>query len=239
MIASEWFRVVGLGLLGGVLVNYLADVLPITRRLSKPLWWPVKSISQVWAYLRQIRVWLVLVGVTLLFSALELFPQQSWPTWQLGLIVLYFTLIIVIDIEHRLILHPLTIAGALLFAALGFGRHGIESTLLGGIAGFVILYAFYLLGDVFGRLLARRRGEEWEEIALGFGDVNLAGVIGLLLGWPAVFGGLLVAVFLGGFFSLAYILVSLLRGRYRAFAAIPYGPFLALGAMLLIAIRAY
>ncbi|MET3902120.1 A24 family peptidase [Paenarthrobacter sp. 4246] len=64
---------------------------------------------------------------------------------------------------------------------------------------------------------------------MGFGDVKLAGVLGLYLGylgWSHVFAGTFAAFILGGLWSLA-ILVSR-RGTLRS--AIPFGPFMLAGA---------
>lgn len=163
---------------------------------------------------------------------------EAWPIWQLALIFIFFGVVVVIDIEHRAILHPVSAVGALLFAWIGILRHGVLPTLAGGLAGFFVLLLLYWFGDYFGAWLARRRGQPWEETALGFGDVNLAGVIGLLLGWPAILGGLMLSAIFGGVYSLGYIAYMLARRRYQLFAAIPYGPFLVLGALLLIILRA-
>ena len=73
-----------------------------------------------------------------------------------------------------------------------------------------------------------------DDVALGFGDVNLSGVLGLMLGWPLVFVGLVVAVLLGGFVSMIYIIIKLITRKYNAFMALPYGPFLVVGAVILI-----
>jgi len=89
-----------------------------------------------------------------------------------------------------------------------------------------------LLGFVFSRWISRRRGEAVEEIAFGFGDVTLAVVIGLAVGWPGVLVALVLGILAAGIFSLGAILVMLIRRRYRAFLAIPYGPFLVFGALL-------
>jgi leader peptidase (prepilin peptidase)/N-methyltransferase len=226
------------GLAAGILVNYLADVLPATRRLSRPPWWPL-SAAGVAAYLRRRRVLVVLLAFTLLALLLLRFPPNELSASFLALLLVYFGLVIVIDIEHRAILHPVSLTGALVFGIWGILRHGWLATLLGGAAGFLIMLAFYWLGDLLGRWLAHRRGEAWDDVALGFGDVNLSGVIGLLLGWPSVLGGLLLGILAGGLFSAGHILVELLRGRYRALAAIPYGPFLSIGALGLILLRAY
>jgi leader peptidase (prepilin peptidase)/N-methyltransferase len=109
--------------------------------------------------------------------------------------------------------------------------HDILDTLIGGAVGFGFMLALYYLGDWLGRLMAQARKEPWEETALGFGDVNLAGVIGLLLGWPGVIAALFIGMFAAGLFSAGYLLLSFLGGRYRAFSSIPYAPFLSFGAV--------
>ncbi len=90
----------------------------------------------------------------------------------------------------------------------------------------------YLLGDVFAKSLARARGRSLDEVAFGFGDVTLAGLIGLIVGWPAVVLALLVGILTAGLFSLGYLIMMLARRRYTAFTPIPYGPFLILGASM-------
>ena len=155
------------------------------------------------------------------------------------LIVVYFALVTVIDIEHRLVLHPVSIAGALFFAALGIARHGLLPTLWGGAAGFLLMLGMYYAGELLGRVMARLRKQAWEETALGFGDVNLAGVIGLLMGWPAVLGALFAGVLLAGVYSAVYVVISLIRRSYSTFASIPYAPFLCLGAVLVMVLGLY
>ena len=64
---------------------------------------------------------------------------------------------------------------------------------------------------------------------MGFGDVKLAGVIGLFLGWLG-WGPLAVGAFsafiLGGLFSLVLVMTRGATGR----TAIPFGPWMLLGA---------
>lgn len=133
--------------------------------------------------------------------------------------------------EHRLILHPTSLAGAGIGLACGFILHGVRSTLIGGAAGYGIMLLFYLFGILFMKVAARGKPDTETE-ALGFGDVNLAGVIGLILGWPGVTVGLTLAILLGGAISLVLFLAMMLSRRYRVFLAIPYGPFLVMGAVL-------
>ena len=207
-----------LGLLGGLLVNYLSDFLPWRRRLVKPfclaceapLTWrdhllpwrkcPACGKTEPW------RTWFVdlayvIIAVLLWWNA----PTVLGP-W-LGLAVaVYFGVVVVIDIEHRLILHPVSLFGAGLglltgtwlranyyasqgsvagFQFLGLGSmawvKGLAASLLGGAVGFGIMWVLYSLGDKLVRDMARRRGQPTEEVALGFGDVNLSGVLGLML----------------------------------------------------------
>ena len=56
--------------------------------------------------------------------------------------------------------------------------------------------------------MARARGQSIDEVAFGFGDVTLAGLIGLIVGWPAVVLALLIGILAAGVFSLGHVLVS-------------------------------
>src|SRR3972149_3035578 len=147
---------------------------------------------------------------------------------------LVFLLIAAIDIEHRLILRVVAVPSAVVLGVIGALQppRGPVKVLLGGAAGFLILWLMYLLGLAFSRWMSRRRGTPLEEVAFGFGDVMLGGLIGLVVGWPGVIIAVLTGVLLAGAFSLIYLVVLFLRRRYSAFTAIPYGPFLLLGACL-------
>ena len=158
----------------------------------------------------------------------------------LGMLLwIFFGLVAVIDLEHRLILHPISLVGAVLGLAVGIYLHGLKATLIGGAAGFGIMYSLYGLGILFMKLSSRMRGRPVEEDALGYGDVNLSGVLGLMLGWPGIVAGLVLAILLGGAVSSLYLLVTVVTRRYRAFTAIPYGPFLIAAAIALLFFRGY
>ncbi len=207
------------GLSAGSLVNYLADTLPPEPRLSRA------------------RNWLVLGSGAGIGLALGSLPVAMNPFLALGILT-YFGLVAVIDIEHRLILHSVSLAGALLAALTGFFLHGWWQTLLGGLAGFGAMFCFYLVGMLFAKYRARRRGEDDGEEALGFGDVTISGVLGLLLGWPDVMLMLLVGILLGGLVSLLIVAGQLLFRRYQPLETFTaYGPYLLLGATALLFFR--
>ncbi len=153
------------------------------------------------------------------------------------ILLVYLAVVLVIDLEHRLILHPVSMTGAVLGLGIGiFLRsnqsiiYGITSTVLGGGIGFGIMLVFYFVGELFVKRMSKKRGLSSDEVALGFGDVNLSGILGLLLGWRAIFACLFFAILAGGLVSLAIILRMLIARKYKAFTAIPYAPFLILSA---------
>jgi len=153
------------------------------------------------------------------------------------LICLYFGVVVVIDLEHRLILHVVSLAGAILGFWAGWEQRGVLPTLFGGVAGFGMMYVIYLGGIGFLRLLSRKRQYGEIDEALGFGDVMLAGVTGLLLGWPGIVVGLALAVFLAGVVSLILLAALALRRQYRPGATIAYGPYIVASAFILIFLK--
>lgn len=230
----------------GIVVNYLADVLPLRRQLVPPFciacdqpqpWlrfalWPRRCNHC--GYHRSSRVWIIEIVYVLLAIWLSRSPQVALGFWASMLLLAYFGLVVIIDLEYRLIMHPVSIFGAFLAFTLGTYMHGLINSLLGGLAGFVSMWLLFKLGELLIHLISRLRGQPVTDVALGFGDVILSGVLGLLLGWPAIWVGLLLAILIAGFVSLIYLVVMLSLGKYRLFSALPYGPFLILGAGFLI-----
>ncbi|HEY5791953.1 MAG TPA: prepilin peptidase [Chthoniobacterales bacterium] len=66
--------------------------------------------------------------------------------------------------------------------------------------------------------------------AMGFGDVKFLAAIGAFLGWPAVF----FTIFAGSIAGCVFGVIVLLRAG-RGGVRIPFGPYLALGALLWLA----
>jgi leader peptidase (prepilin peptidase)/N-methyltransferase len=68
---------------------------------------------------------------------------------------------------------------------------------------------------------------------MGFGDVKLAGVLGLYtawIGWGAWAVGLFLGFFLGGIFGV--LLIAVKKGGRKT--AVPFGPFMLLGVLVAI-----
>ncbi|MHC1784769.1 MAG: prepilin peptidase [Anaerolineaceae bacterium] len=231
-----------------MLVNYLSDVLPVYRKLSKPvcqgclsprswnefiLFQSCLSCDQK-ASIRTILVQVVFMGLTVYFY---FFPAYRLGSWPILFLLAYFALVLVNDLEHRVVLFQVSIAGLVICFAFGYFLHGLWPTLLGGLVGFAIMYLLYLGGGWFTKYLSKRRGEEITEIALGFGDVSISAVIGLLLGWPAITAGLMIGILVGGLISGLFMLGMVLLRRYQPLSALPYTPFLILGAVILLFIK--
>ena len=127
-----------------------------------------------------------------------------------------------IDIDTKRLPNALTLpsypvaAALLLIPAFAYGQW--DDYLRAGL-GAVALFAFYfLLALVYPK-------------GMGWGDVKLAGVLGIYLGWLS-WGALVVGGFLG--FLLGAVLGGLLMvvGRAGRKSKIPFGPFMLLGALL-------
>jgi len=233
------------GVIVGILANYLADVLPRHRRLTKPVCLECGENRQVEEFLtgkpcrhcgkkNAIRYWSVILATTMLSIAAGVLPAGKMPFIAAEILLLIFSVMVITDIEFRVILEQVSGAGYVAAALTGWFINGFMKTILGGICGFLIFLGLYYLGKVFARRMSRNREVPVDEEALGFGDVNLAGVIGLLTGFPYVLPALLCAVILGGLASGVIIIVSLINKRYEAFQAIPYGPFIILGGILVL-----
>ena len=152
-------------------------------------------------------------------------------------------LITVIDIEHKLILFVVIIPFALitLLDALlgefmsGFYDPSLVEALIGGVVGFVVFFIFYNGGFLFTYALGKIRNQEIDEVAFGYGDVMLATVSGLILGWKALIPAMFLTVLLGALVAAVFLLTRALLGeKYSAFTALPYGPNIVAGTILVL-----
>ena len=119
-----------LGWLAGLFINYVSDALPLTRRFSQPVCRDCQTAYSWVDYLtfrscrhcgilRSLRTWIVQILTPASFAYFWLFPPMALGL-PLSLIVLtYFAVITVIDLEHRLILFPTSVFGGLLGLLVG------------------------------------------------------------------------------------------------------------------------
>lgn len=251
-----------LGWLAGLFINYVSDVLPFTRRFSQPACTECQTPFSWADYLtfrpcrhcgkrRSLRTWLVQVLTVAAFAYFWAFPSKALGI-PLGMLVLiYFGIVTVIDLEHRLILHPTSAAGAVLGLTVGTYINsrindqgillGLGKSLLGGLIGFGVMFLLYQLGTLVARYRARKlqtAGQaDDEEEALGGGDVYLAGVLGLMLGLDFIGLALAWGIIFGGVVSFLFIIALLVRRRYSNAALmtfIPYGPYFIVAATILL-----
>jgi leader peptidase (prepilin peptidase)/N-methyltransferase len=238
-----------IGALCGILINYLADVLPIYRRPGKPLCSNCAKPLTLYNYVISFRCKNCGEGVsarTLVVLILSItasvllwsFPFQNLSYWWTLPALVFLGVILVIDIEYRVVLIQTSIFGLGLMLLLGlvnqgFSLNGILTTVAGGLAGFAIMIGLYYFGILFSKIMSKLRRQEIEEIALGFGDVYVSTFLGLLIGWPAIISAIILAVLLSGGFSILYLAILSIVKKYKSFSAIPYTPFLIIGAILI------
>ncbi len=124
----------------------------------------------------------------------------------------------VVDLEHRILPDVITLPGIVVgFAFSLFMPPGWVDSLIGIAVGGGSLW---LLGEVYFRI----RGEE----GMGFGDVKMLAMIGAFLGWKLMLLTLILSSFVGSIVGVA--MIALHRGDMKY--ALPFGTFLAIGAMV-------
>ncbi len=242
----DLFIVTLLGLVTGILINRAADFLPArsTSGFFEPpaclqCGTPRTGLDQIALLdlvlsrgrcrnchtLIQLREPGVEIVSALAFAFL--WTQYGWSI-RLLLTTVYtalFLLVLVIDFEHRLILNVVILPATLLaLVASPWYPFGVGRALLGGAMAYLIVFLIYEFAHVFARLRKHSIA-----VPFGFGDVKLAGFMGLVTGFPAVFSALLVAILLGGIGAIAFLLYhAIVHRRIALGAAIPYGPFFCL-----------
>jgi len=146
-----------------------------------------------------------------------------------------FLVIIFVDWEHQLILNKVTYPAAIIAIIIlaidmiipdlgiaanltsswpesGFLSLSIVNGLVAGAIGSFFFLVVFLINP---------RG-------MGMGDIKLAGLIGLVAGFPLFFVALLIGILLGGAVAIVILLMKL-KGRKDV---IPYGTFLAVGPIV-------
>ena len=123
-------------------------------------------------------------------------------------------IITVIDLQHRIIPDKITLPGIVFGFAAGFYLEGWRDSLIG----------FFVGGGLFYLIAVLSRG------GMGGGDIKFIAAAGALVGWQKV----LLIIFIGALSgSVVGIALMALKGGTRK-SMIPFGPFLALGTLLVL-----
>jgi leader peptidase (prepilin peptidase)/N-methyltransferase len=198
-----------LGLVVGFLANRLAGGFPWSEHEERRL---------------AVRPPVVELATAVLFALVTVRPGLSWELPAFLFLTAAAVLLALIDRQHKLLPDRVLLpslgvgAGLLVVAALGTGNW---PALLRAGLGAVVLFAVFLV-----LALLSPRG-------LGMGDVKLAALLGLYLGWLG--WGVLVIGAAAGFVAQAVLaLVLLATRRVGLRGELPFGPAMLLGAAVAI-----
>ncbi len=204
-----------LGLIVGVLLLVVVERVPEHASVVRA------PFPEIRAGLRTTAGWLTVVTTGALFSAMALRFGDDWALPAYLLLAASLVALCVIDLRVYLlpnrIIYPTAIASIVWFAVAAAAESDADPFLraiacaVGAFLVFVVLH-----------LVSPR--------AMGFGDVRLSFLLGLDLGWLGV--GEVVLGLVLGFVYAAVVGVVLLVTRVRSRKDhIPFGPFLAAGAV--------
>ncbi len=161
------------------------------------------------------RYFLVELGTGLGFLFIFLLAP-SFLSFIIGIIYFSFLLVLaLIDLDHKILPNVLTLPGlgvGLAVSLLGFSIP-FRCSVLGASVGFLLIFLI---------ALASRGG-------MGMGDAKLMAMIGSFLGWQGVF----FVLFLGSLFGAVGGIVYLYLTKQGRKTPIPFGPSLALAALII------
>ncbi len=132
-----------------------------------------------------------------------------------------------VDLEHMIIPDRVSLGGIVLGLGLSTllptmhhersALGGFEASLLGAVVGSGTLWVTAMVGKLI-----------FKKDAMGMGDVKLLGAIGAFLGWIAVLFTVMISSLVGAIVGLSLVLSR----RKEMQSRIPYGPYLALAALV-------
>jgi leader peptidase (prepilin peptidase)/N-methyltransferase len=139
-----------------------------------------------------------------------------------GLIVATF-----IDFEHYIIPNEITIGGIIVGLLLSavypplMDANSIQVSVVRSVLGVLVGGLTLLVVATVGEMIFRKE-------AMGMGDVKFLAAIGAFFGWQSTLFTIFVSSLLGGVIGLILVIGSKKSWQSR----IPYGPYIALGALL-------
>ncbi|MEP7290393.1 MAG: A24 family peptidase [Chloroflexota bacterium] len=249
-----------MGIVAGGVINLLADDLPRNRRVSFPPRYPdgtprppiawlgitaflfgkrqsPGSAKLRWRYpLTELLTAGLMIITVLVTSDDPAMTMLQFTFWLIYMAI--FTLITVIDLEHRLILFieiiPACVIALLDAATTSYGAN-LTDALIGAAVGFGVFFLMYLGGFLFVYVMAQTKGRSTSEVAFGYGDVMLITLAGLILGWRPLIPAMFLTVFLGALGAVAWLVGRWLTGnRYSLFTPLPYGQYIVIATILML-----
>jgi len=177
---------------------------------------------------------LVELAVALIWAGAVVWRGASWEALSAAVLTTLLLGIALTDARHYLIPDEFSLGGLGAGLALSFIPGGISplDSLVGAAAGFALLWVVKAAGD-WALKRGMIRGEELQQVleagetptTLGGGDLKMMAMVGSFLGWR----GVLLTAFLG---SVAGVLVFLPLVLLKRRSPIPFGVFLAVGAVV-------
>ena len=131
-------------------------------------------------------------------------------------------IIVLSDIEYMIISDSVLIVFLVLLVGEIYFIHGLNvlgMSLLNGVISFIIMFVFRLIGNFI-----------FKKDTMGGGDIKLMFIFGLVLDYKMA----ILSIFIGSIIGLPISLI-LIRGKENH--EVPFGPFLSLGALILLLLR--
>lgn len=169
--------------------------------------------------------------------------REFWFGGEALLLMLFCSALIVItfiDFDHQIIPDSISLPGVLIGISIApFYMSVLNEPLpfnLGHLmphaSPYLVAFLNSVIGMLCGALPLLTIGWIWEKLrhveAMGGGDVKLMAMVGAFLGWKAALLTIMIGALVGSFAGLGLILLK----RHKMNKVIPFGPFLALGAVI-------
>ena len=143
-------------------------------------------------------------------------------TYELIIVLTFISMLIIVmvsDYHYMIISDEVLIffgLAILIEKAIIYGINTIPMTLLYGLVSFAVMFILKKFGDLIFR-----------QESMGGGDIKLLGIFGIMLGIPNALMSIVVASFIG-------LPISLLAVNLKKTHIVPFGPFLSLGAIVVL-----
>jgi len=187
----------------------------------------------------------ILSGLIFVLVPIKILTITKLPNYQLLIILIwllvfvFLLLLSIIDLRHSIIPNQINLTLGILGLILLIIKSAGQWSIVNGQQSFLGHYAVIfglreniwinysvaaLLGmAIFGVIILLSRGK-----AMGLGDFKLVAALGLIFGWPDILMVIFLAFIIGALVSIVF----LIRKKKKMKDAIPFGPFLAIGAAL-------